>query len=109
MIMVFKASLDLKREEVNAHGRIVNEISKVNGTPGRDIILSLSKDLQDYSFNRLGKNAGSVVVLNIYTGEVLALVTKPSFNSNDFTGEMHQNKWKEIINNELNPLFNESI
>ena len=98
-----------KREEVNAHGRVVNEISKVNGTPGKDIILSISKDLQDYSFDRLGDNAGSVVVLNVNTGEVLALVTKPSFSSNDFTGEMHPDKWKEIINNDLNPLFNRSI
>ena len=73
------------------------------------LLLSISKDLQDYSFDRLGENAGSVVVLNINTGEVLALVTKPSFSSNDFTGEMHPDKWKEIINNNLNPLFNRAI
>ena len=60
-----------KKEEVNAHGRVVNEISKVNGTPGNDISLSISKNLQDYSFNRLGENAGSIVVLNINTGEIL--------------------------------------
>ncbi len=98
-----------KKEEVNAHGRVVKEISKVNGTPGSDISLSISKNLQDYSFNRLGENAGSIVVLNINTGEILALVTKPSFDSNDFVGEMHSDKWKEIINNNLNPLFNRAI
>lgn len=98
-----------KKEEVNAHGRVVNEISKVNGTAGSDISLSISKNLQDYSFNRLGENAGSIVVLNINTGEILALVTKPSFDSNDFVGEMHPDKWKEIINNNLNPLFNRAI
>ncbi len=95
-----------KREEVNAHGRVVNSISKVNGIPGNDIDLSISKKLQDFSFNRLGENAGSIVVLNINTGEILTLVSKPSFDSNDFIGEMHPDKWKEIMNNNLNPLFN---
>ena len=62
------------------HGRVVNEISKVNGTAGRYKFV-ISKNLQDYSFNRLGENAGSIVVLNINTGEILVSVTKPSFDS----------------------------
>ena len=39
----------------------------------------------------------------------MALVSNPSFNSNDFVGEMHEEKWKKIINNNLNPLFNRAI
>ena len=39
----------------------------------------------------------------------MTLVTKPSFDSNDFIGEMHEDKWKEIINNNLNPLFNRAV
>ena len=54
MKMSLQGKFGFKREEVNAHGRVVNEISKVNGTPGNDINLSISKDLQDYSFDRLG-------------------------------------------------------
>ncbi len=98
-----------KKEEVNAHGRVVNEISRVDGTSGNDINLSISKELQDFCYNRLGENAGSVVVLDTKSGEVLALVSNPSFNSNDFIGEMGENKWKEIVNNNLNPLFNRAI
>ncbi len=95
-----------KKEEVNAHGRVVNEISRVNGISGSDINLSISKELQNFSYSRLGSEAGSIVVLDIKTGEILALVSNPSFNSNDFIGEMREDRWKEIINNKLNPLFN---
>ena len=98
-----------KKEIVNAHGRVISEISRVNGIAGNDINLSISKDLQDFCYNRLGSEAGSIVVLDIRSGEILALVSNPSFNSNDFVGEMHEDKWKKIINNNLNPLFNRAI
>ena len=98
-----------KKEEVNAHGRVVNELSRVNGKAGNDINLSISKKLQDYSFNRLGNNAGAIVVIDIRSGEILSMVSKPTFNSNDFIGEMHPDKWKQIVNNNLNPLFNRAI
>ena len=98
-----------KKEIVNAHGRVISEISRVNGISGNDINLSISKDLQDFCYNRLGSEAGSIVVLDISSGEILALVSNPSFNSNDFVGEMHEDKWKKIINNNLNPLFNRAI
>ena len=106
---MLQGKFGFKKEEVNAHGRVVNEMSRVNGIPGNDINLSISKDLQDFSYNRLGSQAGSIVVLDIKSGETLALVSKPSFNSNDFIGEMHPEKWKKIINNNLNPLFNRAI
>ncbi len=99
----------LKKEEVNAHGRVVNEISRIKGTPGNDINLSVSRELQDFCYERLGEEAGSIVILDINSGELLSLVSKPSFNSNDFIGEMNNKKWKKIVNNQLNPLFNRAI
>ena len=98
----------IKKEEVNAHGRVVKEISRVNGIPGEDISISISKELQDFCYERLGDNSGSIVVLDIRNGEVLSMVSKPSFNSNDFIRIMSKEKWESIINNELNPMFNRS-
>ncbi len=98
----------IKKEEVNAHGRVVKEISRVDGIPGEDINVSISKELQDICYERLGDNSGSIVVLDVRNGEVLAMVSKPSFNSNDFIKTMSQEKWDNIINNELNPMFNRS-
>ena len=98
----------IKKEEVNAHGRVVKEISRVNGIPGEDINISISKELQDFCYEKLGDNSGSIVVLDVRNGEVLSMVSKPSFNSNDFIKTMSQEKWDNIINNELNPMFNRS-
>ncbi len=95
----------IKKEEVNAHGRVVNEISRVNGIAGDDIKLSISKNLQNFCHNRLGAQTGSIVTLDINSGDVLSLVSKPSFDSNDFVREMQPEKWNQIKNNERKPLF----
>ena len=95
----------IKKEEVNAHGRVVNEISKVNGISGQDIKLSISKKLQDFCYNRLGNNTGSVVSLDLRNGEILSLVSKPSYNSNDFINEMSEDKWRGLLQNEYKPMF----
>ena len=96
----------IKKEEVNAHGRVVKEISRVDGIAGEDITVSISKDLQEFCYDRLEGNTGAIVVLDVNNGEILSMVSKPSFNSNDFIATMSQEKWNNIANNELNPMFN---
>ncbi len=98
----------IKKEEVNAHGRVVKEISRVNGIPGEDINISISRGLQDFCYERLGDNSGSIVVLDVNNGEILSMISKPTFNSNDFISAMSQKKWDNISKNELNPMFNRS-
>ena len=95
----------IKKEEVNAHGRVVNEISRVNGIAGNDIQLSISRDLQNFCYERLEENTGSIVAMNVQNGEVLSFVSKPSFDSNDFSNDLSQNKWNKIIKNQLKPMF----
>ena len=95
----------IKKEEVNAHGRVVNEISRVNGIPGNDIKLSISKDLQQFCHKRLEGQSGAIVTLEIKSGELLSFVSSPSFDSNDFVNEMLQTKWNDIKNNNRKPLF----
>ena len=96
----------IKKEEVNAHGRVVKEISRVNGIPGGDVNVSISKSLQEFSYARLEKNTGAIVILDVRNGEVLTMVSKPSFDSNDFISAMSRKKWEEISKNKLNPMFN---
>ena len=98
----------IKKEEVNAHGRVVKEISRVDGISGEDINISITRELQDFCYERLGDNSGSIVVLDVRNGEILSMVSKPSFNSNDFIKTMSEEKWDNIINNKLNPMFNRS-
>lgn len=85
---------------------MVKEISRVNGIPGTDINVSVSRDLQEFCYKRLEENTGSIVVLDVNNGEIFSMVSKPSFNSNDFIKAMSKEKWKNISNNEFNPMFN---
>ncbi len=96
----------IKKEEVNAHGRVVKELSRVNGIAGKDINLSISKNLQEFCYERLKENSGSIVTVDLDSGEILALVSKPSFNSNDFVNDLSKQKWKIISENKLKPMFN---
>ena len=96
----------IKKEEVNAHGRVVNEISRVDGISGQDIKLSISRDLQGFCYDRLGDNTGSIVTMNVQNGEILSFVSKPSFDSNDFSNDLSQDKWNDIVKNDLKPMFN---
>ena len=96
----------IKKEEVNAHGRVVNEISRVDGISGKDIQLSIARDLQGFCYDRLGENAGSIVAMNVQNGEILSFVSKPSFDSNDFSNDLPQDKWNDIVKNEFKPMFN---
>ena len=98
----------IKKEEVNAHGRVINEISRIDGISGNDIRLSISKELQDFSYNRLREKTGSIVIIGLDNNEIISMVSKPAFNSNDFVNELIPKKWQEIKNNELKPLFNRS-
>ena len=76
----------------------MKEISRVNGVPGDDINISISKNLQNFCYERLGDNSGSIVVLDVRNGEILSMVSKTIFlTQNDFITNMSQKKWNKII------------
>lgn len=82
--------------------------------PGASLELTLDKELQDVAYRVFssyieGTRAGSVTMLDPNTGEVLALVSYPSFDSNLFSGEVSPSEFKEILENPLRPLVNRPI
>ena len=95
--------------EVNALGRVIRELKRDEGTPGYDLSLTLDMGLQQYAYYRLGQESGSVVVMDVHTGEVLAIASAPSFNPNDFTNGIDHRTWNDLLNNEKAPLTNKSI
>ena len=69
--------------EVNSSGRIIREISKKLSTKGKELNLSLDSKIQTYLTSRIAEHkAGSIVLLDIETGEILSMVSTPNFNSN---------------------------
>jgi penicillin-binding protein 2 len=95
--------------EVNALGRVVGEVKRVNGQPGDDAVLALDVELQKFAAERMRGESGSAVLLDIYTGEVLALVSTPGFDPNGFNRGWSTKEWKALLENPLKPLVNKSI
>lgn len=95
--------------EVNAYGRVIRELSKDPGTPGSRVVLTLDMDLQKYATERLAEEAAAAVVMDIHTGDVLASVSTPAYDPNDFNVGLSQTTWDGLIENPYKPLVNKTI
>ncbi len=96
--------------EVNSSGRIIREISKKLSTKGKELNLSIDSNIQKYLASRIAEyKAGSIVLLDIETGEILSMVSTPNFNSNLIIKKPNVDYWNSLLNNSLSPLTNRSI
>ena len=96
--------------EVNSSGRIIREISKKLSTKGKELNLSIDSNIQKYLTSRIAEHkAGSIVLLDIETGEILSMVSTPNFNSNLIIQKPNVDYWNSLLNNSLSPLTNRSI
>lgn len=99
----------LERVETNAEGRVIRVLDRQDPRPGQDLVLTLDLDLQRVAAQALGEHAGAVVVIEIGTGDVLALVSRPGFDPNLFTGGMRAEDYQELISSPMRPLFNRAL
>jgi penicillin-binding protein 2 len=97
------------RVEVNAVGRVVRELDRVEGTPGGDLSLTIDIALQEFAAKRLAGQSGAAAVMDVYSGEVLALASVPAFDPNLFTAGISAREWDELLHNELTPLVNKAV
>ena len=95
--------------EVNAYGRIMKEIERIEGVAGKPLYLTIDSRLQQKAFEAFGEQSGAAVVLDVHTGEVLAFVSAPSYNPNAMSEGLSSKDWKALLNNERNPLSNKAI
>lgn len=95
--------------EVNAYGRIMKEIERVDGIPGKDVQLTIDSRLQQKAFELFGEESGAAVLLDVHTGEILAFVSAPSFDPNMMTQGLSTKDWNALLHNERNPLTDKAI
>ncbi|MBL4659794.1 MAG: penicillin-binding protein 2 [Alcanivoracaceae bacterium] len=95
--------------ETNAKGRVLNAIEQNLPVSGQDITLTIDIDLQKVAYDALGDLTGSVIAINPKNGEILAMISKPGFDPNDFVNGISQLKYSRLINSDEKPLFNRSI
>ncbi|MNR85336.1 Stage V sporulation protein D [compost metagenome] len=94
--------------EVDARGRPMRKLAEVPPVPGKDITLTIDVKLQAAAEQALGDRKGSVVVLEPFSGEVLALASNPDFDPNVFATRLTPKAWREI-NSPSRPLLNRAI
>ncbi|WP_334127728.1 penicillin-binding protein 2 [Sneathiella sp.] len=104
-----RGSAGLSRVEVNAYGRVIRELTRQEGVAGNDAVLTIDVELQDFAVRRMGKESAAAVVMDIHTGDILAMVSVPSFDPNAFAGGISSAEWKELIENPMRPLGNKAI
>jgi penicillin-binding protein 2 len=95
--------------EVNALGREIRLIQEKPPVKGQDITLSIDIHLQEATEKAFGDRAGASVALKPDSGEILAIVSKPSFDPNLFTGGISHSEWTALLKDKNNPMLNRAI
>ena len=98
-----------QRYEVNAYGKRIRQIDHTDGLSGETIQLTIDTEIQKACNELLKGMAGSISVMDIYTGEIVAMQSSPSFDPNLFLYGINQDDWQLIRNNPLKPLVNKAL
>ena len=104
-----RGSAGISRIERNVHGRTIRELYRQEGQPGEDLGLTLDFDLQRYAMDRLGEEAGAVIVMDVHDGDVLALASTPGYDPNGFVLGLSTADWKALSGDEKRPLSNKAV
>ena len=99
----------IERYEVNAYGKRIKQINYQDGLNGNTIQLTIDTEVQKLCNELLKNVAGSISVMDIYTGEIVAMQSSPSFDPNLFLFGINQDDWQLIRNNPLKPLVNKTL
>ncbi len=96
--------------EVNAVGRVIRELSRDEGQPGREVQLTIDIGLQKFVQQRLAQEvSAAAVVMDVHTGGIYALCSHPSYDPNQFTMGISAELWEELLSNQATPLSNKAV
>lgn len=106
---VLRGEAGASHVEVNAYGRVIRELSKDDGKPGAEVVLTLDMEVQKFACERLKDESASAVVMDIHTGEVISFVSTPAFDPNQFNTGYGVAAYKALLENPYLPLTNKAI
>ncbi len=98
-----------RRAIVNSKGKEVGRLDETPAVPGKQLKLTVDLDLQIAAEQALEGKNGAVVAMDPRTGEILAMVSRPTFDPNDFAVHISKDEWNELVNDENHPLLNKAI
>lgn len=99
----------LKKWEEDDEGKWYQKPQKFPPNKGKDIQLTIDIELQKRVATEMGEHVGGVAVMDVHTGDILALYSYPTFDANLFTGLIPKVEWKEILEHPDKPLQNRMI
>ena len=99
----------IQRYEVNAYGKRINQIDHQDGEKGKNVRLTIDSEIQKFTTELLRGRSGSISIMDIYTGEIIAMNSSPSFDPNLFLYGIDKKKWNDINKDPLKPLINKTI
>ena len=100
---------DIERYEVNAYGRRISQLEFQKGKKGKTLRLTIDTEVQKLANDLLKEKAGSICVMDIYTGAIVAMHSSPSFDPNLFVFGISQDEWQLIRNDPMKPLVNKTL
>ncbi|MGH9527208.1 MAG: penicillin-binding protein 2, partial [Terriglobales bacterium] len=99
----------LRRVVVNSRGQVMGHLPGIPPTPGHDLRTTLDGAVQNAAEEAIGDRWGAVVALDPRSGQILAMVSRPTFDANDFTFGISQKEWHGLLTNPGHPLLNKAI
>jgi len=106
---VLHGKVGYQHVEINAQGRILRVLERIDPVPGDNLTLHLDIGLQQQATTSLGAEYGSIVAIDPRTGGVLAMVSKPSFDANLFVDGIDAKTYRALLQSRGRPLFNRAL
>jgi penicillin-binding protein 2 len=94
---------------VDSHGREVGRLGETEAVPGKQLRLTVDIDLQIAAEQALAGKNGAIVAMDPRTGEILAMVSGPTFDPNDFAVHVSRDQWNKLVTDPDKPLLNKAI
>lgn len=104
-----RGSAGHRRVEVNAVGREMRELDRQEGDAGHGVQLTVDRNLQAFTMARLGDQSAAAVIMEVATGDILAIASTPSFDPNLFVRGISVTDFNELRENEFRPMSNKSV
>jgi penicillin-binding protein 2 len=98
-----------RRAVVNSHGKEVGQLAETPAQPGQPLKLTIDLDLQIAAEEALEGHNGAIVAMDARNGEILAMVSRPTFDPNDFAVRVSRDQWAKLVNDDDHPLLNKAI
>jgi len=98
-----------RRALVDSRGKEVGRLDETPAVPGKQLKLTVDIDLQIAAEEALEGKNGAIVAMDPRNGEILAMVSRPTFDPNDFAVRISRDEWNKLVNDDEHPLLNKAI